>query len=151
MWPTAHLIMFFGMLGIHLLLMPPVMVNSLADVEFGTLSQVYLGIFMSSLMVALEGLMHPMPLWAWAVVVVICIGSIVAYKQQWFVTDTQYLREMIPHHSMALVTSEGRLQDPRSAPAVRTLAREIIDTQDREIKIMRKLLQSHSQSKTFLT
>lgn len=145
MWPTAHLVMFFGMLGIHLLLMPPVMVDTMRDVEFGTLSQIYLGIFMSSLMVALEGLMHPMPGWAWVGTGILCVASIVAYKYQWFVNDTQYLREMIPHHSMALVTSKGRLRDPQSSPPVRTLAREIIDTQEKEIVIMRKLLMGKTQ------
>lgn len=140
MWPVAHAIMFFGMLVIHLLLMPLAMVDSLNDVEFGTLSQIYLGLFMSSLMVALEGLMHPMPWWAWGLVGIVCGLSVVAYKQQWFVSDVQYLREMIPHHSMALVTSKGRIGDPQSASVVKQLAADIIDTQTREIGIMRRLL-----------
>jgi uncharacterized protein (DUF305 family) len=47
------------------------------------------------------------------------------------------MRAMIPHHSIAILTSErARLRDPR----VRELAAEIIDAQRREIAEMQALI-----------
>ena len=48
-------------------------------------------------------------------------------------SDTDYMEGMIPHHSIAILTSErAQIEDPR----VRKLADEIIEAQRREIKEM---------------
>lgn len=53
------------------------------------------------------------------------------------VDDVSYLRAMIPHHSIAVLTSErARITDPR----VRTLADQIIENQRREIDEMTALI-----------
>jgi uncharacterized protein (DUF305 family) len=53
------------------------------------------------------------------------------------VEDASWMRAMIPHHSIAILTSErARITDPR----VRTLADQIIETQRREIDEMSRLL-----------
>tara|TARA_R110002072_G_scaffold19422_9_gene71928 strand:+ start:244 stop:1125 length:882 start_codon:yes stop_codon:yes gene_type:complete len=58
-------------------------------------------------------------------------------RSQVTVGDTSFMRAMIPHHSIAIMTS-GRvdLSDPR----VRKLAREIVYAQDKEIAEMRYLI-----------
>jgi hypothetical protein len=58
-------------------------------------------------------------------------------RSQTTVQDTSYMRAMIPHHSIAILTSErAEITDPR----VRDLADEIIQTQREEIAIMKRLI-----------
>ncbi|OHV83971.1 DUF305 domain-containing protein [Ensifer sp. LCM 4579] len=58
-------------------------------------------------------------------------------RSQATVSGTSYLRAMIPHHSIAIMTSErAQIRDPR----VRKLADEIIEAQRREIAEMRYLI-----------
>ena len=53
------------------------------------------------------------------------------------VDDVSYMKAMIPHHSIAILTSErARIDDPR----VRELADEIIAAQEREIAEMKALI-----------
>ncbi|QXD15637.1 DUF305 domain-containing protein [Rhodocaloribacter litoris] len=58
-------------------------------------------------------------------------------RSQATVDDVDFMEGMIPHHSIAILTSErARIQDPR----VRRLADEIIRAQRREIKEMEWLI-----------
>jgi hypothetical protein len=58
-------------------------------------------------------------------------------RSQFTVTGVDYMEAMIPHHSIAILTSErADIQDPR----VRALADEIIEAQRREIKEMEWLI-----------
>jgi FlaA1/EpsC-like NDP-sugar epimerase len=58
-------------------------------------------------------------------------------RSQVTVTDVDYMEGMIPHHSIAILTSErSRIEDAR----VRDLADEIIEAQRREIKEMEWLI-----------
>ena len=58
-------------------------------------------------------------------------------RSQQTVSDVSYMRAMIPHHSIAIMTSErAYIRDPE----VRKLADGIIDAQVREIAQMRKLI-----------
>jgi uncharacterized protein (DUF305 family) len=74
----------------------------------------------------------------------ILAGSAVAFtialwlvRGQATVDDTDYMKAMIPHHSIAILTSErAQISDPR----VRKLADEIIDAQRREIAEMKSLI-----------
>jgi hypothetical protein len=140
MFQVPHIIMFFGMLIIHLLFMPLMMVARWEDLEFFSLSQVYVGIWMSSLMVILEALMHPLSISGWIIIVALTIGSFLAFRYQFFISDTDYLKEMIPHHSMAILTSQYRIHNPKSSPEVQSLAKTIILTQEKEIHQMKSML-----------
>lgn len=58
-------------------------------------------------------------------------------RSQTTVQDIAYMKSMIPHHSIAILTSErARISDPR----VRELADEIIAAQRREISMMKVLI-----------
>lgn len=58
-------------------------------------------------------------------------------RSQVTVDDTDYMEAMIPHHSIAILTSErAQISDPR----VRRLADAIIETQRREIAEMKTLI-----------
>jgi len=65
------------------------------------------------------------------------VGSLWLVRSQSTVGDTSYMRAMIPHHSIAIMTSgRANIQDAR----VRKLADEIIFAQDKEIAEMRYLI-----------
>lgn len=59
-------------------------------------------------------------------------------RSQATVGDVEYMKAMVPHHSIAILTSErAQISDPR----VRKLADEIIEAQRREISEMKYLIQ----------
>lgn len=74
----------------------------------------------------------------------ILAGSILAFgvalwlvRSQVTVDDVDYMKAMIPHHSIAIMTSKrAKITDPR----VRKLADEIIESQEREISEMKSLV-----------
>lgn len=101
-----------------------------------------MAVAMGLAMVLLEGLMHPMPAWAWVLTVALLAFTVVAVRGQWGIRDVDYLQEMIPHHSMALFTSQHRLQSPYTHPAVRELAQQIVDAQRSEITLMENMVTS---------
>lgn len=64
-------------------------------------------------------------------------GSLFLVRSQALVGDVDYMRAMIPHHSIAVLTStNANIRDPR----VRELADEIIAAQVREIDEMKSLI-----------
>lgn len=81
----------------------------------------------------------------------IVIGAIVLFslslwlvRSQSTVDDVDYMRAMIPHHSIAILTSErAQITDPR----VRALADEIIEAQRREIAEMKHLIDALQEEK----
>lgn len=71
-----------------------------------------------------------------AALVVFC-GSLWLVRSQETVDDVSYMKAMIPHHSIAILTSErAHIRDPR----VRKLADGIIEAQVREIGEMKQLI-----------
>jgi uncharacterized protein (DUF305 family) len=69
--------------------------------------------------------------------VVTFAGALWLVRSQATVDDTGYMKAMIPHHSIAIMTSErSQITDPR----VRKLADEIIEAQRREIAEMKYLV-----------
>lgn len=75
----------------------------------------------------------------------ILVGSIIIFslslflvRSQTTVDDVSYMKAMIPHHSIAILTSErANLKDPR----VQELANEIIEAQRREIEEMKAIIE----------
>ena len=64
--------------------------------------------------------------------------SVWLVRSQTTVSGIDYMEGMIPHHSIAILTSErARIEDPR----VQELANEIIEAQRREIKEMEWLIE----------
>ncbi|MCP9236325.1 DUF305 domain-containing protein [Lewinella sp. JB7] len=69
-----------------------------------------------------------------ALVFVLCYAGL---RQQTFVSDVQWMKAMIPHHSSAIMVSEkAHLRDPEAIK----LAEEIIEAQEKEIAEMRKMI-----------
>lgn len=76
--------------------------------------------------------------------IAVAVGSAVVFavalwlvRSQQTVEDVSYMKAMIPHHSIAILTStRAHISDPR----VRKLADEIIEAQQREIGEMKALI-----------
>ena len=69
--------------------------------------------------------------------IIIFSTSFVLMRNQSTVDDVDYMQQMIPHHSIAILTSENAdLSDPR----VKQLAEDIIKAQEREIEMMSELI-----------
>lgn len=64
-------------------------------------------------------------------------GSLWLVRSQETVDDVAYMKAMIPHHSIAIMTSErAHIRDPQ----VRLLADRILDAQIREVTEMKRLI-----------
>ncbi|RBI67159.1 DUF305 domain-containing protein [Vreelandella sulfidaeris] len=69
--------------------------------------------------------------------IVVFAGALWLVRSQQTVDDVSYMKAMIPHHSIAILTSErAQISDPR----VRELADTIIETQREEIAEMKALI-----------
>lgn len=68
---------------------------------------------------------------------VVFVAALLLVRSQATVDDVSYMKAMIPHHSIAILTStNAQISDPR----VRELADEIIAAQVREIDEMKALI-----------
>ena len=69
--------------------------------------------------------------------IIVFAGALWLIRSQAKVGDVAWMKAMIPHHSIAILTSErAHIQDPR----VRKLADSIIESQRREIGEMKRLI-----------
>ena len=69
---------------------------------------------------------------------VVFVLALVCLRQQVFISDAQYMRAMIPHHSSAILTSRhATIKDPQ----VKQLSEGIIASQQREIQEMKQMLE----------
>jgi len=65
--------------------------------------------------------------------------SVWLLRSQFLINDKQWLRRMISHHSTALTTTH-KIYKKSKNPKLKKLAKEIIDTQEREIKLMKSMI-----------
>jgi uncharacterized membrane protein len=69
-------------------------------------------------------------------------GALYLVRSQTTIEDVSWMKAMIPHHSIAILTSSrANFSDPR----VQKLASEIIAAQEREIKEMKALIEDLEQ------
>lgn len=75
--------------------------------------------------------------------ILVLAGSLWLVRSQTTVDDVSYMKAMIPHHSIAVLTSSrAGIHDPR----VRDLADRIIEAQVREIAEMKQLISALEES-----
>ena len=69
--------------------------------------------------------------------IVVFVFALTALRSQSFISDEQYIKAMIPHHSSAILTSKNaNIRDPE----VRQLSDSIIKSQEEEISQMKFIL-----------
>lgn len=68
---------------------------------------------------------------------IVFIATLYGLRQQVFISDVQWMKAMVPHHSSAIMVSQkAHLKDPEAIK----LAEEIIEAQEREIAQMKKMI-----------
>lgn len=128
---------------VQLIGMSLIMTNNLTNITFNT-GKFYISVIMALIMGLLEVLMNDIYMKTISIefylhlFFALCI-FIYLYRNQMYIDDKNYLKEMIEHHSMALLTSEEILQKTHSE-IVKRLAENIISTQEKEIEYMRQLI-----------
>ena len=71
--------------------------------------------------------------------IVLSVISVILLRKQLFVDDKQWMKRMIPHHSTALTTSYN-IYNKTKDERIKQLSKNIIDTQEKEIKLMKSYL-----------
>ena len=105
----------------------------------------YSGLLMASNMIWAHEIVHYLSMghfnilvFSVGIILSICV-SILLLRQQLLVDDKQWLRRMIGHHSTALTTTHN-IYNRTNNNELKTLAKTIIDTQEKEIQLMKSML-----------
>jgi uncharacterized protein (DUF305 family) len=119
------------------------MSNSMENIT-NSLGKVYLSIIMGFYMMILEIMMHDHQYSVFSMKYYIIIGCLIGffiylYRAQKYITDKEYLKEMIEHHSMALLTS-NKILEKTDNYNVSKIAKNIIQKQKDEIRDMKGVL-----------
>lgn len=138
------IMMFVFSFFIQYFAMPPIMVNSLNDITHN-IGKVYLVFVMGLSMILVELGMHDMHYGNFSATKYALILGLIAlfvylYRNQVAVNDKEYLKGMIEHHSMALLTSEEILKKTDNYHVAK-LAKNIIQKQEDELREMKELLE----------
>lgn len=115
------------------------------DHIFFSETRFYMAFVMGAVMAVIMLLFMTSMLDNWKINAGIIVGSILLFagslwlvRSQATVEDVSWMKAMIPHHSIAILTSErADISDPR----VKKLANEIIEAQRKEIEEMKRLIQ----------
>ena len=138
---SMMLYMFIGMFLIQYIIMGFIMTDRLDNINHST-GKIYMSIIMGLFMVLLDMLLGPMfNVQHFTMMFGLTLVFIYLYRIQFGVDDKNYIREMIEHHSMALLTSKNILEKTKN-PAVINFASKILVGQENEIADMRYLLKS---------
>ena len=142
LWKSILFMVIFSFI-IQYYAMSLLMVNDYNNIT-NSRGKIYVSIIMALLMGILEVIMHDFMMskvsWNYYISFSIVLGILIyIYKKQIGINDKEYLKEMIEHHSMALLTSKEVLNKTNNYK-VKKLASNIVNTQKDEIKYMKQLL-----------
>jgi len=105
-----------------------------------------MGAAMAIIMLLFMWKMYQNKKWNAAILLVstlVFVGSLYMVRSQTAVDDVKWMKAMIPHHSIAILTStNATIEDPE----VKELAESIIQTQKEEIAEMKRLIQKIENS-----
>ena len=140
----SKIIMFIVMVIVGMLFNPMnILAYRISDLY---LSQTlfYSGLLMASNMLWAHEIVHYLSMGhfnmsVFSLGITLSIGVSIILRQQLFVGDKQWLSRMIPHHSTALTTS-NKIYNKTNDPKIQNLAKVIIDTQEKEIELMKSML-----------
>ena len=136
--------MFFIMILVGILFNPMNMLAYRFDDLYLSLTLFYGGLIMASNMIWAHEIIHfihhgKMSYIIFGIGILLTIVTTLIIRSQLFVDDNQWLRRMISHHSTALTTSH-KIKEKTQNIELKKLAEDIIDTQEREISQMKRLL-----------
>lgn len=136
--------MFLSFL-IQFVIMSLIMTDSISNITF-SMGKFYISVIMALLMGFVEVVMYDyhmspfkLSITYYLTIFILLLVFVYLYKSQQYIYDDDYLKEMIEHHSMALLTSEEILQKTKSE-RVKKLADNIVATQRAEIAYMKQMV-----------
>lgn len=116
----------------------------LSDLYF-SLTLFYGGLLMASNMIWSHEIIHYINMGSFnkqtfyiGIIISICV-SIFLLRKQFLISDNQWLKRMISHHSTAITTSY-KIHNKTKNIELKKLAKNIIDTQEKEIKLMKSMI-----------
>lgn len=137
---------FSVMLLISFLIMYLVMFLNMDNISHyhTSATRIYMAILMVApmavVMMAMMGKMYPdrkTNMMIMLVAVIVFIVTLVALRTQTPISDVQYMKAMIPHHSSAIMVSkQADIKDPE----VKKLSEQIIASQQKEIAEMEQMI-----------
>ena len=135
MFVAGFIIQYFGM--------SLVMTNQLSEIT-NSLGKVYVAALMGLTMIVVEIMMHDHQYGVMSTKTYAVLAGLIGlvtflYRKQVAIDDKMYVRGMIEHHSMALLTSK-RILEKTDNYDVAKLAKNIIQKQEDEIAVMREIL-----------
>ena len=140
-----QIIMFIIMVIIGILFNPMNVLAYRINDLYISLTLFYGGLLMASNMIWAHEIVHYLSMNHFNIYI-FCIGimlsifvSVYLLRTQLYVNDSQWLRRMISHHSTALTTSHI-IYNKTNNPKLKKLAKDIIDTQEKEIQLMKTML-----------
>lgn len=103
-----------------------------------SLNDVYMSLMMCGWMFLIWGVVYQMTKHT---IIGLMLLTITFYgiRTQFLITPNQYIKGMIPHHSMAITMSKELLKNQQPNLQITDLANNIISTQQNEINLMKSL------------
>jgi len=134
-------LMFISMFIIQYFFMSYIMTNRMDNMQ-NSFGKVYMssimGLFMVLLMVFMKRKINMTHVILFTSLLLLIIYL---YKEQVGINDKEYLKEMIEHHSMAVLTSKQVLNKTNNI-TVSNFAKQVLNTQEREINEMKHMIKS---------
>lgn len=141
-----QLIMFIVMVIVGMLFNPMnILAYRFSDIYI-SLTLFYGGLLMASNMIWSHEIVHYLymgkcNLYVFLIGIILSVSvSYFLLRDQFMIEDKQWLKRMISHHSTALTTSHN-IYNKTDNPEIKKLAKDIIETQEKEITLMKKLIQ----------
>ena len=135
----SNSMMFISMFIIQYVFMSFIMTNRVENIT-NSLGKTYVSIMMGlSMIIIMNLMMHKININQTMTYIGLLVMVIYLYKIQFGINDHNYLKEMIEHHSMALLTSKQIMTKTNNSP-VADIAQRIINTQEKEIQEMRNMV-----------
>lgn len=103
------------------------------------INDILMTLLMCSWMLLFMGIYYGITSWLlYGLIAVIIVLYLI--RTQILTSQSQFIRSMIPHHSMGIKMSQGLIQNNKKNNAqLELLAMDIIETQNREIEIMKSI------------
>jgi hypothetical protein len=110
-------------------------VNKLSDIRF-SLNDLYMIFLMTGYMLLFMGIYYK-NFYGFIIGLLLVILNFLAIRNQFMITEEQYLLGMIPHHSMAILMSKKLMLKNNN---INNLLNDIVKNQENEINFMKSKL-----------
>jgi len=95
--------------------------------------------YMAFLMFLIMLMLMAIDLKMFIILLIVVVILIKVIRKQYFINDNEFIKGMIEHHDMALLMA-GKIKEKTKNKKIYTLANSIIINQQKEIEIMKTLL-----------